>query len=140
MEYRVSVSKASVMEEVYQITGYTGVKNSDMDKLTSTEDDSSLLLSFYREATSSLSDEVSRVGYLLEESDSTSTFLYNLPSNWNTGMERSLAKAMAQYVMNYVCAKWFSLTKKDETQQYQGVCQQLAVSILKYLYERKKPR
>lgn len=140
MELTVTIGRASVMQEVYKITGYTGMKNADMDGLSSTDDDSAVLASYYREATSSLSDEVSRVGYLSEEDETASKYLFSLPANWNTNMERSLTIAMTQYVVNYICAKWFNLMKKDETAHYSRVCEQMAASVMKYLYERKRPR
>lgn len=139
MKLTVTISRASVMEEVYRITGYTGVKNRDMDGLSSTEDDAGVLASYYKEGTGALSDVVSRVGCLSEENDDSSEFTFTLPANWNISVESSLTKAMTQYVVNYVCAKWFNLMKKDETAYYGGVCDKLAAAVVKYLYERKRP-
>ena len=135
----VTITKASVLEEVFKVTGYTGAKNDDMDRLSSTEDDGALLTSFYKEGTSSLSDEVSRFGSLTEEDDAVSKFTFDLPSSWNDKFRTSLQKDMAQYVVSYVCAKWFNLMKKDEAKHYEGICEGLSASVAKYLCERKRP-
>lgn len=127
------------MEEVYRITGYTGVKNGNMDGLSSTEDDAGVLASYYKEGTGALSDVVVRVSCLSSEDNNSSNFKFTLPANWNSSVKSSLTKAMNQYVVNYVCAKWFNLMKKDETAYYGGVCDKLAASVVKYLYERKRP-
>lgn len=139
MELVVTIIKSSVLEEVYKLTGYTGSKHDDIDKLSSTEDDALLLTSFYKEGTSSLSDEVSRFGSMTAESDSDSTFKFELPSSWNDKFTSSLQKSMAQYVVSYVCAKWFNLMMKDESKYYDGICNGLSASITKYLCERKRP-
>lgn len=140
MEVSVQITRENVMQEVYKITGYTGKKNGDMDGLSSTEDDVNVLDIYYSEATSSLAEEISRMGYLSQEDGSTSSFQFTLPSNWNGNMKSSLVKSMEQYVCNYICAKWFNLMKKNETEHYSNLCTQLGASIQKFLLERKRPR
>ena len=127
------------MPEVYKITGHTGAKSGDMDKVSSTEDDINILDSYFEEAISGIADIISRQGYLSEETSEVSTFCLTLPANWKLKVKSALDKVMKQYTINYICMQWFNLSKKDEVKYYGEVCDSLAISIKKYLLEREKP-
>lgn len=128
------------MPEVYKITGHMGAKSGDIDKISSTEDDLSILNSYFGEAISGIADIISRQGYLSEETADISTFCFTLPANWKQTVRSALDKAMKQYVINYICMQWFNLSKKDEVKYYGEVCDSLSISIKKYLLEREKPK
>lgn len=127
------------MPEVYKITGYTGDKGKDIDAISSTEDDLPMLSSYFDEAISSLSDVVSRLGYLSEETSTEVSFAFQLPPNWNTNVKPALEKSLKQYIYNHVCMQWFNLSKKEEVKFYQEVCDNLSIAIKKHLLDRKKP-
>ena len=140
MDIDIILNKSDIMPEVYKITGYTGAKNEDMDKISSTEDDVNILDSYFGEAISSIADIISRQGYLSSETEESSTFCFALPTNWNQNLKKALEKSMKQYVSNYVCMQWFNLSKKEEVQYYGTVCDELAVAIIKYLLERERQK
>lgn len=128
------------MPEVYKITGYTGAKNMDIEKISSTEDDLNILDSYFGEAVSSIADIVSRYGYLSNETENGSTFCFDLPSSWKIAVRKALEKSLKQYVSNYICMQWFNLSKKEEVTYYGTVCDEQAIAIKKYLLERERPK
>ena len=140
MDIDITLSRADIMPEVYKITGYTGVKNEDIDKISSSEDDLNILGSYFGEAVSSIADIISRYGYLSTETSEYSKFCLTLPANWNKKVKSALEKSMKQYVSNYICMQWFNLSKKEEVTYYGTVCDELAVAIKKYLLDREKPK
>ena len=133
MNIEVTLNKAEIMPEVYKITGYTGAKNMDIEKISSTEDDLNILDSYFGEAVSSIADIVSRYGYLSNETEKSSTF-------WKIAVKKALEKSLKQYVSNYICMQWFNLSKKEEVTYYGIVCDKQAVAIKKYLLERERPK
>jgi hypothetical protein len=140
MDTTISLKKADIMPEVYRITGYTGVKSKDIDAVSSSEDDADILNSYFGEAVSSISDIVSRYGYLSADTDVGSTFCFSLPANWKQSVKTALEKSLKQYVSNYICMQWFNLAKKEEVSYYVSICNEQAVAIRKYLLERERPR
>ena len=140
MNIEVTLNKAEIMPEVYKITGYTGAKNMDIEKISSTEDDLNILDSYFGEAVSSIADIVSRYGYLSNETEKSSTFCFDLPSSWKIAVKKALEKSLKQYVSNYICLQWFNLSKKEEVTYYGTVCDEQAVAIKKYLLERERPK
>lgn len=140
MNIEVILNKAEIMPEVYKITGYTGAKNMDIEKISSTEDDLNILDSYFGEAVSSIADIVSRYGYLSNETENGSTFCFDLPSSWKIAVRKALEKSLKQYVSNYICMQWFNLSKKEEVTYYGTVCDEQAIAIKKYLLERERPK
>ena len=57
MNIEVTLNKAEIMPEVYKITGYTGAKNMDIEKISSTEDDLNILDSYCLLYTSDAADD-----------------------------------------------------------------------------------
>lgn len=139
MEINIALNKIEIMPEVYKITGHTGAKSGDIDKISSTEDDLNILDSYFGEAISGIADIISRQGYLYEETPDVSVFCLTLPANWKLKVKSVLEKTVKQYAINYICMQWFNLSKKDEVKYYGEVCDSLAITIKKYLLEREKP-
>lgn len=135
MDINIEIDKNAVMAEVYKITGYTGAKSGDIDKISSSEDELNILNSYYNDSMSAMADIISRDGYLLNEH----SFCLTLPSNWKKKIKGVLEKSMKQYSVNYICMQWFNLSKKDEVKYYGEICEELALSIKKYLLERERP-
>ncbi len=126
------------MPEVYKITGYTGVKSEDLDKISSTEDDVALLDSYFEEAMSYIQDVVIRFGGVVLNNKDAEIIL-NMPSNWNSTILSSLSRTMRQFTVNYICMQWFNLSKKEEVKNYEDSCERLTEAMKKYLFERVKP-
>lgn len=137
MEVTITLDKNKVMEEVYKITGYTGAKTDGevMDKISSTEDDLRLLDSYYNEAVGSLSEIIANFGAVIN-----SEVKLALPVNWDASAKNSVETNLANYLVNYVCVKWFNLTKKDDMAYYTELVSALSQSIITLLCKRTKPK
>lgn len=140
MEVIISINKEDVMPEVYKITGYTGVKSNDMDGISSTEDDDSILQSYLEEAASNLSGIISGESSSFEISTDSITYTLLLPANWKQGVKPALQKSMSLYIINFVCMQWFNLSKKDDVTYYSSLCENVALAVKKHLCERNKPQ
>lgn len=139
MSITIQLNKADVMPEVYKITGYTGAKTGDVDKISSTEDDENILDSYFGEAASYLDDILGRWGYLSQDNSTGCQITLDMPSNWNANVLSSLTKTMKQYMVDYICMQWFNLSKKDDVEYYSSLCAEISQSIKRYLLERIRP-
>lgn len=135
----LSISRANIMPEVYKITGYTGTKEGDIDKISSTEDDLKIIESYFMEAMNAIGDLMSRYDYTVSDTGIQYTFTMSLPDNWKNDMSGPLTKALGLYATNFICRQWFNLSKKAEVEYYTSMCAALETSIKKYLSERKRP-
>lgn len=145
VEVLLNIAKKSVLEEIYRLTGYTGLKAGDISHVSSSSDDEALLSGYLDEAISQLGDILDRTGYVSETTDSTTqeiTYVVtlNLPSNWKQELKSSLTKACTQLLYNYVCKQWFALTKREDVTHYTELCQSTAVVIRRLLCERINTR
>lgn len=122
------------MTEVYKITGYTGAKSGDVDKISSSEDDSDILDNYFDEATGAISDIISSYG-AINRTDISLT----LPSNWKETVKPSLETNLESYIVNYICLKWFNLAKKEDVSYYNEVLKTISSNIVKLICERKRP-
>lgn len=55
---------------------------------------------------------------VLETETLAYTIVLNMPMNYNTSVNGTLASAMHQYVVNSALAEWFSMTAKEEATDY----------------------
>lgn len=145
VEILLNIAKESVLEEIYRLTGYTGLKGGDISRISSSSDDDGLLGSYLDEALSQLGDILDRMGYVKEvpasdAQQATYVVTLQLPSNWKTELQAPLTKACTQLLYNYVCRQWFALTKKEDVEHYDGLCQSTAAVIRRLLCERRNPR
>lgn len=137
MDINFKLEKSAIMPEVYRITGYTGDKNSDMDKISSTEDDVALLSSYFEEAMSMLQDVIMRFG-TVSWADGDAEIDLVMPSNWKDNTA-AMKRSCRQLAVNYICMMWFNVSKKEEVKSYEETCERLTSAINKYLFERTRP-
>lgn len=138
----ITITKANVMSEVYKITGYTA-KGSEQevepDKVAATEDEIKLLESYYGEAITGMTDIVSNNGYLKSDDSTSCIFNISMPSNWNVNLLSALEKNMNQFMMNFICGRWFNISKKNEVNFYTSLSVEMKNKIIRILNERIKP-
>lgn len=139
MDVTVTLSKDTIMPEVYKITGHAGAKGGGMEQVSSTEDDIAVLESYFGEAVNNMADTMAWYGTLSSYDADTAVFAFELPANWKTAMQSALEQAMELYAINYICMQWFNLTKKDEVQYYANVCTGQAAAARRCLLERERP-
>jgi hypothetical protein len=129
------ISLYGVLTMVYKVTGYTGKKGGDIDKIGSTADDDNVLSDFMEEAIS----EVSAIASNYVSSASTSSITVEMPPLWDTRTSGALDKAVQNYIANYICSRWFQLSNKEEVKYYAALCDNNEVVIRRCLVARKKP-
>lgn len=134
----IVVEKTSIYDEVMDITGYTGKNTGDIDKIAATEDEINILDRFWNDAISSVFDIIRRNSTMVDDTTKV-TYSLSLPSNFNINTEAPLKKNIQMYIVNFVCAKWFNITKKDEVKDYDAICINIAEKISKLIMERTKP-
>ena len=139
MNIDISILKENIFPAVYQITGYSGKIGKDIDNLSTTEDDKNILSLYMDEAITNLSDIISRKSYLKSEDDTTIVITFNMPANWNINAQTSLSKNLTQYLVNYICYKWFVITKQDTIKSYSDTLESIVLKIRQNLSERNKP-
>lgn len=135
----VTISKANIFDEVSLITSRTGQHAKDIDGVSATDDEQNIIKSFWSDSLSELYDFVRRFASL-SETDTEATYKFSLPTNWNEEVGPVLKMCMNQFCVNYICAKWFNVSKKDEVEYYLKVCSGLGDKIKRLITERKKPK
>ena len=138
MEHSITIPKDNVMSEVYKITGYTGSKAGDIDKISSTKDESKILNSYLKEAIGSISDIISAYG-VIKETDSECIIDLIMPANWKVAVKDSLITNLSNYLTNFVCLKWFNLTHKEDVEYYNNILKTISANIIKLFCERIRP-
>jgi hypothetical protein len=139
MNIDISILKEKIFPAVYQITGYSGKLGKDIDNLSTTEDDKNILSLYMDEAITNISDVIARKSYLKSEDDTTIVITFNMPANWNINTQTSLSKNLTQYIVNYICYKWFVITKQDTIKSYSDTLESIVLKIRQNLSERNKP-
>lgn len=135
----VEINKQEVFDEVGLITSRTGQHAKNVDGISATDDEMNIMKSFWDDSLSELYDIVRRFSSL-SETEFGASYTFSLPSNWNSDTSASLTKCMRQFCVNFICAKWFNVSKKDEVGYYTGLCNGLGEKIKRLLIERKKPK
>lgn len=135
----VEISKKDVFDEVGLITSRTGQHSKDVDRISATDDEINIMESFWDESLSELYDIVRRFSSL-SETESSASYSFSLPPNWNSDAGTSLSKCMRQFCINFICVKWFNVSKKDEVAYYISLCNGLGEKMKRLLIERKKPK
>lgn len=146
MNITSSISKSSVFAEVSKITGYTGknvqgnIENEKLfDLVAATTDEEDLLSTYWNDALETLFDSVKKYGASVSDTSSGRTFTFDLPSNFDSSGTSSIEKTMNLCVINWICAKWFNVSKKDEVEYYEREAGRLLNNLSRLLNARKKP-
>ena len=122
MDISISINEDSVYNDVYVVTGHTAKALDQMDKVSATEDESNVLSPF-----------------LLEASGEAISVDLSLPSNWKQNAKSALEKAMHNFLVNGVCAKWFAISNREDVKFYMDKQSVNASNIIKLLCERTRP-
>lgn len=137
-----NINKIEVVLEVSKITGYTGKnikEESSFDLIATTEDESSMLDTFWNDSIAYLFDSVKKYNStILEDSDGVN-ISFELPSSFDKNLTKSIQKTLSFFVINWMCSKWFNLSKKDEVSYYVKECERILVNISRLMNARNKP-
>lgn len=138
MKVTINIQKEKVFQDVYSITGHEAKTQGEMDKVSATEDEGSVLEPFLSEATAALGDVVSPYG-TISTTETTCDIAFEFPANWKQTAQPALESALANYLVNSICAKWFAITSKEDSAYYQNKLNINSANIRKLLCERTRP-
>lgn len=134
----IVIDKTTVYAEVEDITGYIGKSTGDLENIPATDDELNILNRYWDDAISNIFGIIRRYSTMADDSSKV-TYTLTLPSNFNANAETPLKKSMRQYIVNFICSKWFSIVKPDKVQGYEALCINIANNITKLIMERTKP-
>lgn len=63
-----------------------------------------------------------------------------VPDNFNSSAKDNIASAMHQYIVNTAIAEWFTITNKDDANEYTVAATDNAANIKESLYQRERPK
>lgn len=139
MDVNIIIGEERIYKDVYAITAHTGKASEDMDKISVSEDESSVIEPFLKESAAELSDVISTYG-TIEYGDGNISINFSLPSNWKDSVKPTLEQCLGNYLTNSICQRWFAMTNKDDVKYYADKVVVNATNIIKLLCERIKPK
>lgn len=139
MDVNITIGEERIYKDVYAITAHTGKASEDMDKISVSEDESSVIEPFLKESAAELSDVISTYG-TIEYGDGNISINFSLPSNWKESAKPTLEQCLANYLSNSICQRWFAMTNKEDVKYYSDKVVVNATNIIKLLCERTKPK
>lgn len=139
MDVNITIEEERIYKDVYAITAHTGKAAEDMDKISMSEDESSVIDPFLKESAAELSDVISTYG-TIEYGDGSISINFSLPSNWKESVKPTLEQCLVNYLSNSICQRWFAMTNKEDVKYYSDKVVVNATNIIKLLCERTKPK
>ena len=67
------------------------------------------------------------------------SYSLNMPSNFNTGVTKTLGEAAHQFIVATAIADWFAITAKGETTDYTMVAEESLKVLEECLCKRSRP-
>jgi hypothetical protein len=152
MEIEFAIDKEDVYKEVAQTTSYTGA-NMDGDenayeRITTTDEDQSMLDRFWYETCASVSDVMRR--YISEEGDNADgselgavvgyRYVMELSNSFNEVLEGPMHKDLYSFFVMSITAKWFGFTNKKEAAEYATAAASFLDSFRRKAVQKKSPK
>jgi hypothetical protein len=142
MEITLRINKEDVYDEVAKTTEYTGAKMDDehaYEKISTTEEDKTMLERFWNECKNMVSGSLKRV--LVSEVEMNGE--YSLTLGLSTAFDESLTGSMQRslfsfFVMN-ITAKWYTFANKSEATGYATEAATYIEDIMRKAFHKKKP-
>lgn len=75
----------------------------------------------------------------LDTTSSAFSIVMQMPMNYNNGVNDAVSAAMHQYVVNAALAEWFSMTAKEESQDYYTLAAANLEQLKSAMYKRTRP-
>lgn len=139
MDVNITIGEERIYKDVYAITAHTGKASEDMDKISVSEDESSVIEPFLKESAAELSDVISTYG-TISYGEGVINIDFILPANWKDSVKPTLEQCLGNYLTNSICQRWFAMTNKDDVKYYADKVVVNATNIIKLLCERIKPK
>ena len=141
MEVICKIRKDLVLEEISRLTGYTGKSSNevDIDNVAVTADEEKLMSSFWSNAISELFGVVRRFKASKTCSENEVCYNFDMPPSFDLNTVDSIEDKMQSFAVNFMCSKWFNISKKEEVIYYRNEAERNAINIQSLLNTRCKP-
>lgn len=153
MEITLDIKKSVVYDEVQKITSYIGAKrinDNDVDaydRMAATDSDVDLLERFWREACGSAIEELKPFVIDISTPENSQTIILseifsitlNLSDSFEKHLSEPLRKAVEEFLINTITAKWLLVSASEDAQNYQKFTIENGEEIRRMIYFRKRP-
>ncbi len=129
-----TITKATILSDVYRITSYQARNKENFDTLSASADDNDLVESLLDDSVTELLDEFKKYSASFDDPD----FSFTLPSNVDTPGLLGLEKSIKMFLVSRVCAKWFDVNHLEAGVHDKTSIQQI-VNIKRMFNLRTKP-
>ena len=134
MIQNATISKESILTDVYRITTYQARNSHKFDTLSASADDADLINVLFDYSVTELLDEFKKYSSSYENQ----TFSFTLPSNVDVPGMVGLEKSIKMFLVSRVCAKWFDVNHLDSSVHNKTSVQQI-MNIKRMFNLRMKP-
>lgn len=129
-----TITKATILSDVYRITSYQARNTENFDTLSASADDKDLVESLLDDSVTELLDEFKKYSASFTDPD----FSFTLPSNVDEPGLLGLEKSIKMFLVSRVCAKWFDVNHLEAGVHDKTSIQQI-VNIKRMFNLRTKP-
>ena len=137
------ISKAGVYDEVAKTTSYAGAKKTEdegaYERIFTTDEDRLMLERFWSEAGDGATEQMKRFVVDVDLSIDYEVKL-SMSDGFDDTLKDSIQTLLHSYFVNYIVAKWFKFTNKEESESYGNDAAGAMEDVMKSLYHRKKPQ
>ena len=140
----ISITKATVLDEVAKTTDYTGSKligtdASARDRIFATDDDLETLDRFWDDAVVGLEERFREVFNSADTTDGTYNFKCERSDKYNSSLNNSVTDAVMSYFVAYIVGRWFNFVNKEGVADYLTLADDGLATAERLLYNRKRP-
>lgn len=129
-----TITKATILSDVYRITSYQARSAENFDNLSASADDKDLLDGLLDDSITELIDEFKKYSASFTDPN----FSFTLPSNVDNPGLLGLEKSIKMFLVSRVCSKWFDVNHLDAGVHDKTSIQQI-VNIKRMFNLRTKP-
>lgn len=148
----LNISKAGVYDEVAKTTSYAGAKMPDdegaYERIFTTDEDRLMLERFWTEASNGATERMKR--YIVEVTFPAVTQSVDLgkdyrvrlrmSNSFDETLKGSIETLLHSYFVNYIVAKWFKFTNKEESESYGNDAAGAMEDALRILFFNRRPK
>lgn len=141
---KISISKASIFEEISLATAYTGVKTEAekgfYDRVATVEEDDTLLSRFVNEMFGEVTDRFREFIYASSNDKDSLNFTLELSGSYDDSLTPSVKEDIFSGIVAGVMARWFRFTFPDGSEEREKQADNLLKRAYAKLCQRRKPK
>ena len=143
--FKLTITKSDIYEEVAKTTAYIGGKNLDKngkslyDKVFVTDADLAMIERFFNDSLDSLRNVLKRFISGGSGVDGTITWELEMPSRFDENLLSSINSSANSFMVNSIIGKWCEITANDKVKEYADNAAALLLDIKDKAFYKKKP-